>query len=84
MSIKGLEFVNCKNVSVSGLAIDYDPLPWIQAQITEINSDTENEEYYFTAELMEGFSLVESGVNQLFFFKEDGSYISPVGAEFQD
>lgn len=82
--VNRLSLLNCKNVSIIGLCIDYDPLPWIQAQIVDLHSDEANSEYYLKARLMDEFTPVESGMNQLFFFKEDGSFIPPIGAPFQD
>jgi acetyl esterase/lipase len=34
-----ITFVNCRNVTLSGLTIDYDPLPFTQGQITGLSAD---------------------------------------------
>jgi hypothetical protein len=34
-----ITFVNCRNVTLSGLTIDYDPLPFTQGRITGLSAD---------------------------------------------
>jgi hypothetical protein len=36
---RAITFVNCKNVTLSGLTIDYDPLPFTQGRITGLSAD---------------------------------------------
>ena len=35
----GFEFKNCDGISLTGVSFDYDPLPFVQGRITEINPD---------------------------------------------
>jgi len=37
----GIRFENCKNVRLTGLTIDSDPLPWVQGVIEKINPESE-------------------------------------------
>lgn len=37
---RAITFVNCRNVTFSGLTIDYDPLPFTQGRITALSADT--------------------------------------------
>jgi hypothetical protein len=37
---RAITFVNCRNVTLSGLTIDYDPLPFTQGRITGLSADT--------------------------------------------
>ena len=37
--VRALEFENCKNVTLQGLTIDYDPLPFTQGDIVNVGSN---------------------------------------------
>jgi hypothetical protein len=70
--INGLEFDDCRNVTVKGLTLDCDPLPFFQARITAVNSAAGT----VTAELMPGYDPGETGGRRtVSFYHPDGSYI---------
>ncbi len=68
----GLEFDDCRNVTVKGLTLDYDPLPFFQAKITDIDSAKGT----VTGDIMPGYAPTEtSGNRTVFYYRPDGSFI---------
>jgi hypothetical protein len=68
----GLEFDDCRNVTVTGLTLDYDPLPFFQARITAIDPAAGT----VTGEIMRGYTPTEtSGNRTVFYYRPDGSFI---------
>jgi hypothetical protein len=49
---------NCKDVTILGLTIDYDPLPYTQGQIVEISEDRKSH----TIQIEEGYSAAASAI----------------------
>jgi hypothetical protein len=61
---------NCKDITITGLTIDYNPLPFTQGVIVDISEDRKSH----TIQIMEGFSPAESAID----FKH--SIYTPEGA----
>lgn len=51
-TLQGIRFLNCSNVKIQDLSIDYDPLPFTQAVITGISGNKSQ----ITARFLEGYS----------------------------
>lgn len=69
----GLKFSSCSNVTVEGLTIDFDPVPWVQGVVTAINSGSST----VTVQLMDGFGEIP-GTNasrNVVFYHPDGSFL---------
>ncbi len=76
--VHGLLFRDCSNVTVRGLTIDFDPLPWFQARITEIDRDAKR----ITATVMQdylprnsGGELETSGRRACMFYDAAGNFV---------
>ena len=54
---RALTISHCTNVTVRGLVIDYDPLPYTQGRITAISSDKQ----IYDIELFHGYPDTETG-----------------------
>ncbi|HBE02969.1 MAG TPA: hypothetical protein DC049_10925, partial [Spirochaetia bacterium] len=68
----GIKFVHCFNVSVKGLTIDYDPLPFTQAVIVDINQT----EQCLIVRIIDGFPSPEKyPSSQKPCFTPDGKFI---------
>lgn len=52
---RAINFINCHNVTLRGLTIDYDPLPWTQGRIVAISEDHRTH----TIKLQEGYPLAD-------------------------
>lgn len=50
-TIRALTIANCHNVTIRGLIIDYDPLPFTQGKITKISEDKKS----YEVELFDGY-----------------------------
>ena len=73
--VHGLEFDDCRKVTIKSLTIDCDPLPFFQGRVTAIDRATG----MVTAELMPGYAPVEnSGNRTVSYYRPDGSYIRNV------
>lgn len=77
--IWGLLVRKCRNVTFHGLTIDFDPLPFFQARVLQIDEVT----IRVTAEIMSGHEprnadgvSEDSGQRVMLFFKPDGSFIN--------
>ncbi len=65
---RALTISNCRNVTLRGLTIDYDPLPFTQGRITSLSADKSVAEI----ELFDGFPRAKTAVNFKFeIFKPD-------------
>jgi len=63
-----LNLSHCTNVTVRGLVIDYDPLPFTQGRITSFASDKK----FAEVELFDGYPAAESAINfKLEIFRPD-------------
>lgn len=61
---------NCTNLTIRGLSIDYDPLPFTQGRIIEISEDRKSH----TIEIMDGFPPASSAVaSKHAVFRPDGT-----------
>ena len=70
--IHGLAFDGCRQVTVRGLTLDCDPLPFFQGRITAINASAGT----VTAALMPGYAPSEDhGHRTVSYYRPDGSYI---------
>jgi hypothetical protein len=77
--VQGLEFDDCRNVTVRGLTIDCDPLPFFQGQIVAIDPATNT----VTAMLMPGYETTDqngllaatNGHRTVSYYRPDGSYV---------
>ncbi len=49
---RAITIKNCRNLTLRGLTIDYDPLPFTQGRIVEISEDTKR----FTTEIIDGYA----------------------------
>ena len=75
----GLQFLKCRNVTLRGLTVDYDPLLYMQGRVDAID---------FAAGTLdmtvdEGFPVVEFRPLQIIFFRANGDYI-PQPPHFHD
>ncbi|MBI4977235.1 MAG: right-handed parallel beta-helix repeat-containing protein [Spirochaetes bacterium] len=55
---------NCTNVTVRGLTVDYDPLPFTQGEVTDIDKDDK----WFDLALHEGYPLPPEGSAGLYVY----------------
>jgi hypothetical protein len=76
----GLKFADCRNVTLQGLTIDCDPLPFFQGRIRDVAPAAEAPT--FTIELMPGYQPIDgngkeltNGTQRVAFYRPDGSYI---------
>lgn len=68
----GLDLVACTNVTLKGVAIDFDPPLYIQARITRIDHDGGA----FDVDVHDGFPMVdELGAGQMTAYRASGAYI---------
>ncbi len=77
--IWGLLVRKCRNLTFSGLTIDFDPLPFFQARVLQVDSVNER----VTAEIMVGHEprnadglAEDKGQRVMLFFRPDGSFIN--------
>jgi hypothetical protein len=51
-TVQAINVVNCKNLTIVGLAVDYDPLPFTQGKIVAISADKTK----LTVDILKGYS----------------------------
>jgi hypothetical protein len=51
-TVQAINIINCKNLKIVGLSIDYDPLPFTQGRIVEMSKDKTK----LTVDVLEGYS----------------------------
>ncbi|TAD86373.1 MAG: right-handed parallel beta-helix repeat-containing protein [Bacteroidetes bacterium] len=51
-TVQAINIINCKNLKLVGLSIDYDPLPFTQGKIVEISPDKTT----LTVDIIDGYS----------------------------
>lgn len=51
-TVQAINIINCKNLKIEGLAIDYDPLPFTQGKIVAISED----KTILTVDIINGYS----------------------------
>lgn len=66
--VYGVIFENCTNIKITGLTIDYDPIPFCQGQITAINGSVA------TVQITPGYAL-NSPSGAVVFYKPNGDFI---------
>ncbi len=66
---RAITIENCKNVTIRGMTIDYDPLPFTQAKIREIASDGSRME----VEILEGYPEPGGGTGAVEIFDPETS-----------
>lgn len=54
---RAITIENCRNLTIKGLTIDYDPLPFTQGRIVEISEDTSR----LTVEILDGYAEPGNG-----------------------
>lgn len=64
---RALTIENCHNVTLRGLTIDYDPLPYTQARIEEISSDASR----LKARVIDGYPHAEAGSGSVEIFNPE-------------
>ena len=69
-SPEGLKFKNCRNVTVRGLTLDYDPVPFSQGVIVAMNAP----QSYVVLRIIDGFPLPERKPS-------DGTLVLPFHAD---
>ncbi len=67
----GLKFLHCRNVTLRGLVVDYDPPLYMQGRVTSLDMGTGALE----VEADPGFPAVDFRPLQIIFFRPDGAYI---------
>lgn len=76
-STHGLIFENCRNLTVEGLAIDFDPPLFIQGKVTNFDIATNT----IDIAVDDGFPMIEKLAGQMLLYKPDGT-IMPQNALF--
>jgi hypothetical protein len=51
-TVQAINIINCTNLTISGLAVDYDPLPFTQGKIVAMSDDKTR----LTVDILEGYS----------------------------
>ena len=77
VNVQMLDIENCRNLTLRGLTVDYDPLPFTQGRITSVDKDRS-----WVVKIMSGYPkkdiLLEGDTRVQVFSSETGELINPL------